>query len=301
MDDDYGDERSGHWQIGQFAELVGLSIPQLRRYDRLRLLEPNGREPRSGYRYYSGGQTGTARAIALLRSLDMPIADIRQILAGTSEAERRQLFRDHRARLEARLTEVRSLMAAVDAMTNKPANTEQDALTNEHVTTEEEIMTEKGATINEVSTDLTSWLHLVPRLPVTDMDRSVGYYQEALGFRLAWRTPSNDLAALASGEIEMLLLTRWTGELPPPAQSAYVYVEDPDALCAEYRQAGADIVESVATRPYGMRDFVVRDLDGHQFTLGRGDDRLREVADHYGLTAETISVDPHWLQSRGRA
>ena len=106
MDDDV-DDQSGRWQIGQFAELVGLSIPQLRRYDRLRLLEPDGREAQSGYRYYTRGQTGAARVIALLRSMDMPIADIRRILAGTSDAERRQLFRDHRARLEGRLDEVR--------------------------------------------------------------------------------------------------------------------------------------------------------------------------------------------------
>jgi len=50
-----------------------------------------------------------------------------------------------------------------------------------------------------------------------------------------------------------------------------------------------------------MRDFVVRDPDGHRFTLGRGEQRLREVADHYGLTPETISVDPPWLQPRGRS
>jgi len=31
--------------------------------------------------------------------MDMPIADIRRVLAGTSDAERRQLLRDHRARL----------------------------------------------------------------------------------------------------------------------------------------------------------------------------------------------------------
>ncbi len=46
--------------IGEFAELVGLSVPQLRRYDRLRLLEPAGRSD-SGYRYYTRGQTGAAR------------------------------------------------------------------------------------------------------------------------------------------------------------------------------------------------------------------------------------------------
>jgi len=81
----------------------------------------------------------------------------------------------------------------------------------------------------------------------------------------------------------------------PPTFSAYVYVEDPDALCAEYEQAGADIADAVASRPSGMRDFVVTDPDGHRFTLGRGGERLREVAHHYGLTPEEISVDPEWL------
>src|SRR3954466_11887281 len=151
MDDDHMDDQSERYQIGQFAELVGLSIPQLRRYDRMRLLEPDGRQAQSGYRYYTGGQTGAARAIALLRSMDMPIADIRRILAGSSDPERRQMFRDHRARLEARLDEVRRLLAAVDTLTQE-------------------------ATVPaETCTGLTTWLHLMPQLPVTDLDRSIAY------------------------------------------------------------------------------------------------------------------------------
>jgi catechol 2,3-dioxygenase-like lactoylglutathione lyase family enzyme len=197
--------------------------------------------------------------------MDMPIADIRRILAGTDDTERRRLFRDHRVRLEARLDEVRRLLAAVDALIRE----------------------------DTMPTNPTTWLHLLPRLPVTDLNRSIAYYQEALGFRLAWRTTDDSLAALASGEIEMLLLVPWTAELPLPAQSAYVYVEDPDALCAEFQQAGADILDPVASRANGMRDFVVRDPDGHRFTLGRGEQRLREVADHYGLTPETISAAPY--------
>ena len=51
----------------------------------------------------------------------------------------------------------------------------------------------------------------------------------------------------------------------------------------EYQRAGADIVDSVASRANGMRDFVVRDPDGHRFTLGRGEERLREVSGYYGL------------------
>lgn len=223
-------ESRDRFQIGEFAELVGLSIPQLRRYDRLRLLEPAGRTA-AGYRFYTLGQTGAARVIALLRSIDMPIADVRRIISGTDEAERHQIFRDHRARLEARLDEVRRLLEAVDAMSKeKPM---------------------------AATTGMSTWLHLMPRLPVGDMERSIAYYQEALGLNLAWRTVDGGLAALATGEIELLLLVPWTGEGAPPAQSSYVYVEDPDALCAEFQEAGADIVDPVASRRYGMRDFVV--------------------------------------------
>jgi DNA-binding transcriptional MerR regulator len=253
-------------QIGEFAELVGLSIPQLRRYDRLQLLAPAARSE-SGYRYYSRGQTGAARVIALLRSMDMPLADVRRVLAGADEAERRELLRVHRARLEARLEEVLSLLEAVDA------------------TIKEETVTV------EANTELSSWLHVMPRVPVSDMERSIAYYQEALGFRLAWRTSDGRLAALASGQIEVLLLVPWSGNSIPPTFSAYVYIEDPDTLCAEYEQAGADVVDPVASRPNGMRDFVVRDPDGHRFTLGRGEEQLRDVADHYGLTSDEISVN----------
>jgi len=206
--------------------------------------------------------------------MDMPIADVRHIVSGVDEDERRQLFRDHRARLEARLDEVRHLLQAVDAMT------------------------EEETTNMAAQTELSSWLHVMPRFPVSDIDRSISYYQEALGFRLAWRTADGRLAALASGDIEVLLLVPWVGESAPPVHSAYVYVEDPDALCAEYLQAGADVVDPVASRPYGMRDFIVRDPDGHHFTLGRGEETLRDVADQFGLTPEEIAVDPPWLERR---
>ena len=273
-DDPASDRRQLH--IGAFGELVGLSVPQLRRYDRLSLLRPEGRSE-SGYRYYSTGQTGAGRAVALLRSMDMPIADVRRLLGGADEDERRELFRVHRARLETRLEETRRLLDAVDT----------------HIQ-------ETNMTNVETPTALSGWLHAMPHLPVADLDRSVGYYEEVLGFRCAWRTSDGELAAIASGDIEMFLLVAWRGDGSPPTQSAYVYVEDPDALCADYERAGASILDRVASRPNGMRDFTIADPDGHRFTLGRGEERLRDVADHYGLTADEVSVDPDWLTERNR-
>ncbi len=216
-------------------------------------------------------QTGAGRAISLLRSMDMPIADIRLLLPGTDDDQRQLLFATHRARLEARLEETRRLLEVVAQHTKETPM---------------------------VATDLSAWLHVMPRIPTTDINRSISYYEEVLGFRPAWRTTDDNLAAVASGEIEMFLLIAWHGEGSPPAQSAYVYVEDPDALCAEYTQAGANIVETVNSRPSGMRDFTLLDPDGHRFTLGRGEEHLRDVADHYGMTADEISVNPSWITDR---
>ena len=65
--------------------------------------------------------------------------------------------RDHRGRLEARLDEVRRLLEAVDAITKEETMNKLDA-----------------------KTEISGWLHLMPRLPVSDMDRSIAHYQEAL-------------------------------------------------------------------------------------------------------------------------
>lgn len=141
----------------------------------------------------------------------------------------------------------------------------------------------------------------MPHLPVSDVERSVAYYQDALGLRLAWQTTDATVTALASGAIEVLLLVPWDGDGAPPSQTAYVYVDDPDALWAEYEQAGATIANPVASRPNGMRDFAVVDPDGHRFVLGRGDDAaLREAADHYGLDPDEIVANPTWLTERGQ-
>jgi DNA-binding transcriptional MerR regulator len=67
--------------IGQFSKVSWLSIKALRLYDELGLLEPAFIDPRTGYRYYEPAQASRARAIALLRSLDMPLLDIKDLLA----------------------------------------------------------------------------------------------------------------------------------------------------------------------------------------------------------------------------
>ena len=73
--------------IGSFARRCRLSVKALRHYDELGLLRPARVDLVSQYRYYDRRQAPAAIAIALLRSLDVPLPAIRELLADPDALE----------------------------------------------------------------------------------------------------------------------------------------------------------------------------------------------------------------------
>ncbi|MFC9691759.1 MerR family transcriptional regulator [Kribbella sp. NPDC056951] len=72
--------------ISEFGRRAGLSQKALRLYDVSGLLAPARVDPANGYRFYDEEQLERARRISVLRQLDMPLATIAAVLAG-SDAE----------------------------------------------------------------------------------------------------------------------------------------------------------------------------------------------------------------------
>ncbi len=54
-------------------------------------------------------------------------------------------------------------------------------------------------------------------------------------------------------------------------QSAYVIVDDVDAICTKAREAGAEIVMEPRDQEYGGRDFSCRDPEGQLWSFGTYD------------------------------
>jgi effector-binding domain-containing protein len=102
--------------IGQFSKVCWLSIKALRLYDELGLLEPAFIDPRTGYRYYEPAQASRARAIALLRSLDMPLLDIKDLLAESDPDKLRSKLEAHHADLESRLRDHQYMLRRVEQL-----------------------------------------------------------------------------------------------------------------------------------------------------------------------------------------
>jgi DNA-binding transcriptional MerR regulator len=96
--------------IGRFARLAGLSVGALRHYDELDLLRPADVDPFTSYRRYRPEQLETAMTIRRLRDLEVPIDEIRAVIAADDPAEQRRLIARHRARIAARADRLHLVM-----------------------------------------------------------------------------------------------------------------------------------------------------------------------------------------------
>lgn len=72
--------------IGEFARRSRLSPKALRLHDELGLVRPARVDTASGYRFHEETQLERARLVAVLRRLEVPLAEVRAVLAMEPEA-----------------------------------------------------------------------------------------------------------------------------------------------------------------------------------------------------------------------
>ncbi|WP_378736202.1 MerR family transcriptional regulator [Nocardia brasiliensis] len=102
--------------IGEFARLTYLSVKTLRYYHDIELLEPVAVDSGSGYRRYSTDQVAQAHLIRRLRQLDMPLPEIKAVLAAPDDDTRNVALRAHLERMEAELVRTRSVVASLRSL-----------------------------------------------------------------------------------------------------------------------------------------------------------------------------------------
>jgi predicted enzyme related to lactoylglutathione lyase len=115
-----------------------------------------------------------------------------------------------------------------------------------------------------------------PVLLVADLDRSVAYYGERLGFECEVYGEPPDFAAVSRDEVTILLaLAPESAHLVPHWHivenmwNVYIRVDDADAVYAEVQERGAPIDYTIYDAPHGFREFGVQDPDGHDIAFGQ--------------------------------
>jgi DNA-binding transcriptional MerR regulator/effector-binding domain-containing protein len=99
--------------IGAFSRLTHLSVKTLRYYHDVGLLEPAVIDPDSGYRYYQPGQAHSAHLVRRFRDLDLPVADVKAVLAAPDLTARDAILAGHLDRMREQL---RRTETAVDSL-----------------------------------------------------------------------------------------------------------------------------------------------------------------------------------------
>ncbi|MFJ2649621.1 MerR family transcriptional regulator [Streptomyces sp. NPDC087420] len=107
--------------VGDFSRVTHLSVKTLRHYHQVGLLHPAEVDPDTGYRYYTPDQIPTAQVIRRLRDLDMPITDVKAVLATPDVATRSALIATHLDRLESELARTRSAVDSLRNLLRRPA------------------------------------------------------------------------------------------------------------------------------------------------------------------------------------
>jgi DNA-binding transcriptional MerR regulator len=106
--------------IGDFSRATQMSVKTLRHYHRVGLLEPADVDPNSGYRRYSTEQIPAAQVVRRFRQLEMPLDEIRAVLAAPDPAARSQLIGDHLGRLERELEQTAAAVASLRELLSEP-------------------------------------------------------------------------------------------------------------------------------------------------------------------------------------
>ena len=105
-----------------------------------------------------------------------------------------------------------------------------------------------------------------PILPVHDVKETADFYREKLGFHVEgiWENPNYASISRGGAAIDF-------GEGRPDHVGSgvcYIHVSDVEAIHQHLKEAGVEMVGTLESRDYGMRDFRVRDNNGNLLIFG---------------------------------
>jgi catechol 2,3-dioxygenase-like lactoylglutathione lyase family enzyme len=115
---------------------------------------------------------------------------------------------------------------------------------------------------------------IAPLFFTLDIPGTLAYYDAKLGFKCVgtWQDPP--VYAIVARDQCAIHFRCAEPPIPNPNKysdellDAYIFIEDADALYAEYAVQGVKFMRGLANMPWHSREFVVRDCDGRLLAFG---------------------------------
>ena len=102
----------------------------------------------------------------------------------------------------------------------------------------------------------------VPELSVPDVRAAQEYYRDKLGFEIAWFNEAGRIGAVSSGDCAIFFRE---SAASAPASTFWMFAENVDGVFEAMKARGADIADPLSDKPWGLRQFTMRDFAGNLF------------------------------------
>lgn len=112
----------------------------------------------------------------------------------------------------------------------------------------------------------------VPEIPVSDLKKAAAYYKSNLGFSIDWGGEGGNITGISKGSCRMFLTDDAFREHYGNAAPVLVWLnldskEQVDELYKLWNASQAKIVSPPESKPWGLHEFTVVDLDGNMFRI----------------------------------
>ena len=107
---------------------------------------------------------------------------------------------------------------------------------------------------------------LTPHLKTSDLDRTVEFYRDVLGFSLGatWPRERPTSCVLHQGTVQISFTTDPNGWYPTPGLAGQLWIEVDDLLALHAKVAGKVGIEwGPEVYSYGRREFAIKDWNGY--------------------------------------
>ncbi len=109
---------------------------------------------------------------------------------------------------------------------------------------------------------MTKLARVAPEFPVSNLKSAVEYYEQKLGFQLVMQMPQGDYAVVERDEVAIHLFAAGPASYTPVA--VHIFIDGIETLHTELSERGAHVTQAVLRKPWGNRDFRVRDEFGNE-------------------------------------
>ena len=112
----------------------------------------------------------------------------------------------------------------------------------------------------------------VPEIPVSDLKKAAAYYKSNLGFNIDWGGEGGGIAGISKDNCRLFLTDDTFREHHRNVAPVLVWInldskEQVDELYGLWVASQAKIVSTPESKPWGLHEFTVADLDGNMFRI----------------------------------